>query len=61
MRNFHPHLFRWITVGDTIVPRQGSQIALLDGKPTVMGGFHDYDKYPLMVEQYDVETGNNLV
>jgi len=22
-----------------------------------MGGFHDYDKYPLMVEQFDLETG----
>ena len=39
------------------MPRQGGQIALLEGRPTVLGGFYDYDKYPQVVEQFDVDTG----
>ena len=38
-------------------PRQGAQIALLGGRPTILGGFHDYDKYPDMVEQFDADSG----
>ena len=49
--------FRWRTTGSLMYPRQGAQIAVLGGRPTVMGGFHDYDKYPDMVEQFDVDTG----
>ena len=33
-------------------------MTVLDGKPTLLGGFHDYDKYPTMVEQFDTDTGN---
>ena len=40
-----------------MVPRQGGQLAVLDGKPTILGGFHNYDQYPLVVEQFDLETG----
>ena len=32
-------------------------MTVLDGKPTLLGGFHDYDKYPTMVEQFDTDTG----
>ena len=38
-------------------PRQGAQIAVLRGRPTVLGGFHDYDQYPDMVEQFDMDSG----
>ena len=38
-------------------PRQGAQIAVLGGRPTVLGGFHDYDQYPDMVEQFDMDSG----
>ena len=48
---------RWVPAGSTTVPRQGGQIALLEGRPTVLGGFYDYDKYPQVVEQFDVDTG----
>ena len=50
-------LYRWRHTGSTMYPRQGAQIAVLGGRPTVLGGFHDYDKYPDMVEQYDVNSG----
>ena len=39
------------------VPRQGASILVLEGKPTVLGGFHDYDKYPTATEQYDENLG----
>ena len=38
-------------------PRQGAEIAVLGGRPTVLGGFYDYDKYPDMVEQFDADSG----
>ena len=38
-------------------PRQGGQIAVLGGRPTVLGGFHEYDQYPDMVEQFDIDSG----
>ena len=38
-------------------PRQGAQILVLGGRPTVLGGFHDYDQYPDMVEQFDMDSG----
>ena len=41
----------------TSQPRQGAVMTVLDGKPTLLGGFHDYDKYPTMVEQFDTDTG----
>lgn len=44
--------------GSSSVPRQGGVIVVLDGKPTLLGGFHDYDKYPRLVEQFDIERGN---
>ena len=44
-------------MGNTLVPRQGGQIAVLDGRPTLMGGFYDYDKYPDIVEQFHVDSG----
>ena len=44
--------------GSTNQPRQGAVMTVLDGKPTLLGGFHDYDKYPTMVEQFDTDTGN---
>ena len=47
-------------MGNTLVPRQGSQIAVLDGRPTLMGGFYDYDKYPDIVEQFHVDSGGSL-
>ena len=52
---------RWVPAGSTTVPRQGGQIALLEGRPTVLGGFYDYDKYPQVVEQFDVDTGGCLI
>ena len=55
--NFSFPLNRWVVAGSTSVPRQGGQIAVLGGKPTVLGGFYDYDKYPALVEQFDVQTG----
>ena len=39
------------------VSRQGASILVLEGKPTVLGGFHDYDKYPTATEQYDENLG----
>ena len=39
------------------VARQGASILVLEGKPTVLGGFHDYDKYPTATEQYDENLG----
>ena len=51
---------RWVPAGSTTVPRQGGQIALLEGRPTVLGGFFDYDKYPQVVEQFDVDTGGGI-
>ena len=39
------------------MPRQGGQIAVLDGRPTLMGGFYDYDKYPDIVEQFHIDSG----
>ena len=53
----HFPCIRWVTAGSTSVPRQGGQIAILDGRPTVLGGFYDYDKYPDLVEQFDIDTG----
>ena len=44
--------------GNTNQPRQGAVMTVLDGKPTLLGGFHDYDKYPTMVEQFDTDSGN---
>ena len=49
---------RWLVQGSTSQPRQGAVMTVLDGKPTLLGGFHDYDKYPTMVEQFDTDTGN---
>ena len=37
--------------------RQGGVILLVDGKPTVFGGFNEYDKYPTLVEQFDPAVG----
>ena len=51
---------RWLPQGSTSVPRQGAAMAVLDGKPTIFGGFHDYDKYPTMVEQFDIDSGNAI-
>ena len=48
----------WQEAGQTAVPRQGAATVLLDGRPTVLGGFHDYDQYPTMVEQFHQETGD---
>ena len=49
---------RWLVQSGTSQPRQGAVMTVLDGKPTLLGGFHDYDKYPTMVEQFDTDTGN---
>ena len=52
--------FSWTPAGNTLVPRQGGQIAVLDGRPTLMGGFYDYDKYPDIVEQFHGDSGGLL-
>lgn len=52
-----PSRDRWEAGGDMAVPRQGAAILVLEGKPTVLGGFHDYDKYPTLAEQYDHNLG----
>ena len=54
---FRPSADRWETGGPMSVPRQGASILVLEGKPTVLGGFHDYDKYPTATEQYDENLG----
>lgn len=54
---FDPQVGEWREVGGMIVPRQGAQMAVLNGKPTVFGGFHALNKYPKIVEQFDLETG----
>ena len=33
-------------------------MAVLNGRPTVFGGFHSMTEFPTSVEQYDVETGS---
>ena len=48
---------RWLVQSGTSQPRQGAVMTVLDGKPTLLGGFYDYDKYPTMVEQFDTDTG----
>ena len=37
--------------------RQGASILLVDSKPTVFGGFNNYDNYPTLVEQFDPALG----
>ena len=54
---FRPSADRWETGGSMSVARQGASILVLEGKPTVLGGFHDYDKYPTATEQYDENLG----
>jgi len=54
---FHPSEDRWAWSGSMSVARQGASMVILDGKPTVLGGFHDYDKYPTITEQYDHTLG----
>jgi len=54
---YRPSADRWETGGSMTVPRQGASILVLEGKPTVLGGFHDYDKYPTATEQYDENLG----
>jgi len=54
---YFPEENSWKPAGSTMYPRQGAQIAVLGGRPTVLGGFHDYDQYPDMVEQFDVDSG----
>ena len=55
--SFRPSADRWETGGSMSVARQGASILVLEGKPTVLGGFHDYDKYPTATEQYDENLG----
>lgn len=52
-------LSRWSYSGEMSEPRQGSIILLVDGKPTIFGGFNNYDTYPTLVEQFDPDLGNN--
>jgi len=54
---FYPSENRWDQSGSMSVARQGASMVILDGKPTVLGGFHDYDKYPTITEQYDHALG----
>lgn len=54
---FHPSEDRWAWSGSMSVARQGASMVILDGKPTILGGFHDYDKYPTITEQYDHTLG----
>ena len=37
---------------------QGAAVLVLEGKPTVLGGFHSYDQYPTLTEQYDHNLGD---
>lgn len=59
IKDFQVLLSRWSYSGEISEPRQGSIILLVDGKPTIFGGFNNYDKYPTLVEQFDPDLGNN--
>ena len=41
--------------------RQGAAVLLVGGKPTVFGGFNNYDAYPTLVEQFDPKLGSNIL
>ena len=43
--------------GELSEARQGGAVLLVGGKPTVFGGFKNYDEYPTLVEQYDPDIG----
>ena len=50
-------MFRWRYAGSLSTSRQGAAITVLDGKPTIIGGFYDFDQYPVLAEQFDAELG----
>ncbi|XP_071746818.1 uncharacterized protein [Lepeophtheirus salmonis] len=47
----------WRDTGPMMEPRQGAHMLVLNGRPTVIGGFHSTDRYPDVVEQYDLKSG----
>ena len=47
--------------GEMSTARQGGVILLVDGKPTIFGGFNQYDNYPTLVEQFDPAVGRSLM
>jgi len=47
----------WRLSGEMSEPRQGAVILLVGGKPTIFGGFNNYDTYPTLVEQFDPKLG----
>ena len=55
---YDPQTGAWMETGEMSVPRQGAGMAVLNGRPTVFGGFHSMTEFPSSVEQYDVETGS---
>ncbi len=55
---FDPQTGAWMETGEMRVPRQGAAMAVLNGRPTVFGGFHSMREFPASVEQYDLETGS---
>ena len=55
---YDPQTGAWMETGAMNVPRQGAGMAVLNGRPTVFGGFHSMTEFPSSVEQYDVETGS---
>ena len=55
---YDPQTGAWMETGEMSVPRQGAGMAVLNGRPTVFGGFHSMTEFPTSVEQYDVETGS---
>ena len=52
-----PHCLRWRFSGEMSEARQGAAVLLVGGKPTVFGGFNNYDAYPTLVEQFDPKLG----
>ena len=54
---YNPHTDSWSKTGTLSIPRQGGQMTVLNGNPTIFGGFHSMDQFPKTVEQFDVEQG----